>query len=150
MALRNSASPSQQGRLAGYVHVTRKTWMEQHSTSVENVGRWCYCFWEHLQVELDTILIINKILANNNSMLLKALLNIYQLVSNFNLLLSLIDTKFVIHLHNSISLTIFLFRAWHHGIRGWKLFLYFGRKKKSNVCDNPIFFLLVKLNTYNS
>lgn len=39
-------------------------------------------------------------------MLLKALLNIYQLVSNFNLLLSLIDTKFVIHLHNSISLTI--------------------------------------------
>lgn len=37
-----------------------------------------YSFQENILVELYTVLISNKILANNNSMILKVLLDIYQ------------------------------------------------------------------------
>lgn len=39
--------------------------------------------WENIQVELYTILTINKNLTNNNSMILKALLDIYHTVQIF-------------------------------------------------------------------
>lgn len=51
--------------------------IEQHSTSMENAGGGCYSFQENMQVELYTILFISKILASNNSVILKALLDIY-------------------------------------------------------------------------
>lgn len=57
--------------------------IEQHSTSVENAGGGCYSFQENMQVELYTILFISKILASNNSVILKALLDIYQVVFRF-------------------------------------------------------------------
>lgn len=80
--------------------------MEQHSTSVDNVGGQCYSFQENIQVELYTILIINKILVRNNSMILRCYLISTKLFSDFDFLLHLIDNKFIIHLHNFTSFTI--------------------------------------------